>query len=373
MSSQESIVNEINQALITTLTHQKEISLILLYGSRAKGTHSPKSDVEYITVLETNRENKISFECIYKGIPVSLFSVSWEQLNKVASRDEYWILPAGSYASAKVVYSRSENDLACFKEFQTSLGFQERYESKHLDKALHHYHKLSQALGNMLIAKRNSDIREARKAGWELLITASFIVGHINQRYYLSNWGDNLYEAFEFESIPHNFKQLTNIISHIGDIELMLQSAVELVNGLRVLLIDKLEGKEANDANELEILQPNSIDALSYNNKIRKAAQKEDIIAASYAVHDLQILMIRDLLKQNNKWDKASKLRLYSELMTEYMQQGYPDFNHLISKRDFKKMLEATDYVEKELEVMYDHEHRINDYEQFLAFIRNNQ
>ncbi len=371
MSSQESTVNEINQALITTLSAQKEISLILLYGSRAKGTHSPKSDVEYIVVLETNRGNKLSFECIYKGIPVSLFSISWEQLNKIASRDEYWILPAGSYVSAKVIYSRSEDDLACFKEFQTNLGFQERFESKHLDNALHSYDKLTNALGQMLIAKRNGDIREARKAGWELLIAASFIVGHINQRYYLNNWGDNLYEAFEFQSIPHNFKQLTNIISHIADIELMLQSAVELVNGLRMLLIDKLEGKEANDAHELEILKPNSTDALSYNNKIRKAAQKEDIIAASYAVHDFQILMVRDLLKQSNKWDKASKLRLYSDLMTEYMQQGFPDFNHLISQRDFKKMLEVTDRVEKELEALYNPDHQINEYGQFLAFINN--
>ena len=78
------------------------------------------------------------------------------------------------------------------------------------------------------------------------------------------------------------------------------------------------------------------VGALGYNNKIKKAVSTENIFAASYAVHDFQGWVVKDLLKLDDKWDNSDQFKTYSELSGEYDKKGFPDFTDKITQLDFK-------------------------------------
>jgi hypothetical protein len=98
-------------------------------------------------------------------------------------------------------------------------------------------------------------------------------------------------------------------------------------------------------------------------NKIRKAARHKDIIAASYAVHDLQASVARDLLINEKKWTKAGQFLFYNEYNGKYDYYGFPDFTSAISSQDFDQLIELADIFEGTLrKYLNEKELAINDF-----------
>lgn len=91
------------------------------------------------------------------------------------------------------------------------------------------------------------------------------------------------------------------------------------------------------------------VGALGYNNKIKKAVSTENIFAASYAVHDFQGWVVKDLLKLDDKWDNSDQFKTYSELSGEYDKKGFPDFTDKITQLDFKGLNDLTYVMENKL------------------------
>ncbi|MCY3411854.1 MAG: hypothetical protein INQ03_09500 [Candidatus Heimdallarchaeota archaeon] len=340
MMNQDQFVDEITKALVKRISTEDHVAIMLMYGSRAKKTHTPKSDVEYIVVRDGGK--KINFEFIYKDIPADLWSITWEELEKISRRETYFILPAGAYMKGKVLYSRSEADVKRFDLIQSSIIDFEKFKDIHYSKAMEHFQNLKMHMADMLIAKNYTDLGHARTAANNLLIGAAYVLGHLNLKYYTENWGANLHESLKFEYLPQNYKYNIELLSSAGDFETLIQTGTDLIDSMRLLLIERFEGIP----DPQEITGETDLTYLSYNNKIRKSAGKKDILSLSYAVHDMQFPLMHEEAMKRGKWSKSSVLKLYSEFIDDYCQAGYSDFTTAVINKEFQKILELVEKQE---------------------------
>ena len=314
----------------------KSIAIIAMYGSRARGDYEDDSDLEFISVIEDGK--KVDIEFTFNGIPCDSWGQSWSEFEKVSSKETYWVLPAGTIATCKIIYARSDEDRARFESLRAEALKSGKSYEKNLKKATEYYHGMFDFLGKIQFAKFSNDKHEARLACWHLIISATYIVAHINSKYLLHNWGQNLHELFTFENQPTDLRILLEKLITETDFDQMLDYGSNLIENLRQYMISAT--KNNTEESGLEILRTS--DCVAYLNKIKKASRNEDIFSAGYAVHDFQALVARDLFKLAKKWDQSTKFKLYSEIKYLY-DEKYVDFYNAITNRDFKALQELAD------------------------------
>lgn len=367
---------EITKILVSHVSAQyPSIDLILMYGSRAKGIASPRSDLEFIAIVDD--ETKVSVEVMFNAIGVDIWTTTWDYLEKLSMIDTYWCLPAGSFATAKVVYSRTDGKEARFETIREKLKQPLDYADKNLDYANDFFSKLFEPLGRLQLAGFHQDLHQARDACWLIIIYSTRILSRVNNQYLLNNWGVNLYEVFEFKHIPVDFRILVHDLAASDNFEVLYHSAVQLVENMRMLLI------ELNRDRKVEDLKYDFIDnttkvgnstSYSYLNKMRKAIDTSDILGASYAVHDFQIPILQDVIKLQGSWTKAHQFQLYHELV---QFDKFEDFYPIISRQDFAELRVMVDRYEKEygdyLQEIRRAVPEVSSLEELISFLENNE
>ena len=199
-------------------------------------------------------------------------------------------------------------------------------------------------LGKIYFAKEKNDIIEARRNAWYIIISNVILLGKINNRYYLNNWGTNIYEAEKFDIIPKNLVVDARNLSTEDDFDNLLKTATQVIDNMRLILVEIF--KKYPHEIDIEFLST-EVSAIEYLYKIRNGALQKDIIAAAYAVFELQPLTAQDLWVHEKKWTKAGKLLHYNEYGEKYADYGFPDFTNAITSQDFKELIKLTaDYEE---------------------------
>jgi predicted nucleotidyltransferase len=168
----------------------KSIAIIAMYGSRARGDYEEDSDLEFFAVTD-DEKIKVDIEFTFNGIPVDMWSKSFDYFEKVAQIDEYWILPAGTLSYCEIIYVRSEEDKIRFESLIKKATQSGKYYEKNLENAAKYFDGMFKYLGLIQFAKHKDDIHEARDACWGLIIGATYVVAHVNSRPLQNNWGQN--------------------------------------------------------------------------------------------------------------------------------------------------------------------------------------
>ena len=154
-----------------------------------------------------------------------------------------------------------------------------------------------------------------------------------------------LYYSLNSGAIETKFKIVRHILSKgfIQDSR-MRSLATQFIDKIRNLVIAK--NKKFPLDMRVEFLCT-EVSAIEYLYKIRKGIRHKDILAASYAVFELQTLSSRDLLVNEKRWTKAGQFLLYNEFREKYDEYGFPDFTEAISSHDYRKLNKFIDSFEE--------------------------
>ena len=207
-----------------------------------------------------------------------------------------------------------------------------------------YFNNMYNFLGKIYFAKEKNDMIEARRNAWYIIISNVILLGKINNRYYLNNWGTNIYEAEEFDTIPKDLVVDARNLSTEDNFDNLLKTATRVIDNMRLILVEIF--KKYPIEIDIEFLST-EVSAIEYLYKIRNGAFQKDIIAAAYAVFELQPLTAQDLWVHEKKWTKAGKLLHYNEYGEKYADYGFPDFTNAITSQDFKELIKLTNHYEE--------------------------
>ncbi len=326
----------------------QDIDLIVVYGSRARGTHSPTSDLEMFAVVENKSKTYAEWFFIYKDIPVDFWTKTWEDWEKISINDPAdnggFALQAGTLATCNIVYCKDEETKLRFEKFKDNLKIYSEPREISIEFVNKYFNNMYNFLGKIYFAKVKNDLVEARRNAWQIIISNIILLGRINNSYYLNNWGTNIYEAEEFDVVPKNLIADARNLSTEDDFDKLLKTATRVIDKMRLILVEIF--KKYPLEIDIEFLST-EVSAIEYLYKVRNAALQKDIIAAAYAVFELQPLAAQDLLVHEKKWTKAGQLLHYNEYREKYVDYGFPDFTNAITSQDFEELIKLTNDYEK--------------------------
>jgi hypothetical protein len=336
----DTIVELIKEA--TLKKFNQEIDIILIYGSRARGDFELNSDLEMIAIVEDSKKTIAEWFFLYKGIPVDLWTNDWKGIESVDEGSS--VLQAGTLSTSEVVYFKDELTKIRFEECINRMKNLAANKEKNQGSASKILNDIYKYLGKIYFAKEKNDIVEARNNAWHIIISSVIILAKMNNSYLLNTWGTNMYEVAELSIKPNNLIANMEILASEEDFDTILSTAVQVIDDVRILMIEMNE-KDPLDV-RVEFLCT-EVSAVEYLFKIRKAVRHKDILAASYAVFELQSLSSRDLWVNVKKWTKAGQFLLYNEFREKYDKYGFPDFTKAISSQDFDELSELSNRFEE--------------------------
>ncbi|MBN2157270.1 MAG: hypothetical protein JW776_14590 [Candidatus Lokiarchaeota archaeon] len=206
-----------------------------MYGSRARGDFEPDSDLEFFAITEDGI--KVDIEFTFNGIPCDMWSQTWEYFENVSTLDAYWILPAGALSYCKIIYARSKQDKSRLESIIKEITQSKKYYEKNVQKATEFFEVMFKFLGRIQFAKYMNDRQEARDACWDLIISATYIVAHINSKPLKHNWGQNLHELYIFEKLPKDLSSLVEKLVSESDFNRMVETGSILIESMRQFMI----------------------------------------------------------------------------------------------------------------------------------------
>jgi hypothetical protein len=327
--------------------YQNNIALIATYGSFFLGTQTEYSDLDMYAVIDDNTIPAPNWEFVFNDQPVSLISQSWEDIeNKVTiMAGGMWCVTAGQIGCSKILYSRSQDDLKRFRNIQNLIS--EDVDAK-LQEAVSIFHQANGAIARIQLAAQRSDLLAARWSVWGLVNFSVQILSLLNNKYYARNWGNNVHEALKLDIIPFNLRENIESLISSSDYYEMVESGLTLIEGLRLLLMEHVNNGEFDGSSLIDEIAGRFPHILEYLNKIRSAATKKDIFAASYAASELQVWVASELLQAQNhkKIDYIGGMERYAEYGSAYEELGFPNLANAITEKDFSKLISLTNELE---------------------------
>ena len=359
----DSIIELLKEA--TLKKFGQDIDLIVVYGSRARGTHRPTSDLEMFAVVESKLKTHAEWFFLYKDIPVDFWTKTWEEWEKLSINDPAdnggFSLQAGTLATCNVVYCKNEKAKNRFEKFRDNLKIFSEPREISIEFVNKYFNNMYNFLGKIYFAKEKHDIIDARRNAWHIIISNIILLGKINNRYYLNNWGTNIYEAKEFDIIPKDLVADARSLSSEDDFDNLLKTATRVINNMRLILIEIFKKYPIEIDSEFLSTE---VSAIEYLYKIRNGALQKDIIAASYAIFELQQLTAQDLWVHEKKWTKANQFLHYNEYREKYVDYGFPDFTDAVTSHDFEELIKLTnDYEEAYYKYLKEHDMKMNSFD----------
>lgn len=98
--------------------YPQDVAIVFYYGSQARGTSRPDSDIDVCIIPATKRGAKARRAFILDGIGYDFWILPWRRAERIASLEEP-LFPI--LLDAKVLYSRSDKDLSRFRSLREQL------------------------------------------------------------------------------------------------------------------------------------------------------------------------------------------------------------------------------------------------------------
>lgn len=301
MTRNDKVVNYV----IEKINHefQKDIDLLLCYGSYINGTANDKSDVDMYFIPRNNRGYELGETFILNGIGYDIFGMSWERVESIAKFHEN-ISPL--VGDVRILYSYSDHEINKFKQLQQHM--QECLSDKNYmcDRACDRVKEAISFYNNMTPESSIGRIRF--RAGYILMLLAE-AVAYMNQTYFHKGLKTQFTDLKELEKQPTEFTLLyhdTIIQNNIDQIkekcEKIIKSTIEFLgmdHEITLLQTNKNFHTEDNGTSEQKIEK--AIDYIDYNdyahwyeelastfNKIYICVEKKDYVLAFISACCLQ-------------------------------------------------------------------------------------
>lgn len=322
------------------IKNHPEISIIAIYGSAARGQQTEHSDLDMYAIVD-NEDNKFEINFALDDQTVEFWCISWEWAEKIASAKEdaapiLYPIRTSILLNNKVIYARSEEDKIRFSKLADLANIGEK---RQIQIASNHFNKLFSLIERLEYAKERKDLVTARWAIWDFIDGTVCILGLLNDKKFMKNWGSNLHEVFKLEILPEFYEEDITILAKSNDFEELIAKGRRILRHLRITLNSKREELSFDYDENIKNLPNEYMGFKSYFNKILSACSKKDILAASYAATELQIWLAEHLDKTENKTPFNTYIfNTYQEVKRTYEMLELPDLSQSIAEMNFEKL-----------------------------------
>lgn len=331
-----------------------KIAIIAVYGSVALGTEHEYSDIDMYAIVDNEADTDLPWSFIFKNQTVEFWKMDWKVAEQMALGNREvnpWSVSASLFVNNKILYARSESDRTHFDSICKKI---KRSEKDNMEQVMNIFNKGYSTIERIWIAKKNDDLTSARWAVWNLINHTVACLSLINNTFFIKNWGKNLQEVFKLPILPENYSKNIEILNKSSNFDEMMSIGRKLVSGIHKLILEKQQKINISVIKRKNTFWNNYIGIKSYINKIRSACQDRDILAASYATTELQIVIAEQIAIFEKKIAiDAYNFNSFKEIKSYYNQLKLPDLMIGISKGDFQQIEQGINIIDSRLEQYY--------------------
>ncbi|MCE5219539.1 nucleotidyltransferase domain-containing protein [bacterium] len=268
-----------------------QVAIVLVYGSRASGHHSPDSDLDICYIPDGDGAADLSSQFVLDGLPYDFWPLSWASAEAIANGlpDRPWAFAASLIAGAKVLYHRSQVDLDRFVALQDRIDELTRPESYAymVAGALRQFPGMLAELGRLRLAHRSGDERGRYAAGWRLVGGALDCLARLNQTYFTGGLGKCLPQVLAMEHRPEGLETMLRGITNPVSGGKVLEHAECLAAAVRSALL-VAQALTASPVAPREVFADFYFYVVEWVGKIRRACECGDVWAAGAAAWGLE-------------------------------------------------------------------------------------
>ncbi|MFX1367372.1 MAG: nucleotidyltransferase domain-containing protein [Promethearchaeota archaeon] len=253
------------------------IDLILVYGSLARGTVNTYSDIDILVISD---KTLVSWAFVLDGRPVSVRSMTWDEAIGVAKGIHgTWSIGSSIFENHLVLWSKSKDVELQFLEASKYIpdGSQ-----KILEKAVTNFTNLYGQLWRLQDAINHEDFLTPSFLIWNIAIHISDILAALNKKPMTHNWGKQLPEMSEFRIAPAEFaSRYTQLVTSPPEVALPI--ATNLVLEMETLVREWFNDQKLSRTNSVDTVKDEWSGVADCLNKIRSAAEAQDLISIRYS------------------------------------------------------------------------------------------
>jgi predicted nucleotidyltransferase len=308
-----------------------DVALVLTCGSRFRGDHHPKSDLDVIFINDTPRGAEASVQFVIGDIGFDFYPWSWDRAENVASFGQPIL---ANILDAKVVHARSEADLERLASIRGKARWLMSPEGRStlLSKAAERFKECCTSLCNIRIAAKQDDLASVKIEAGKLSEDIVFVTLMMNQTYSQKGW---IRDYPLIEELPIRAKGLTDCISVIMDCPdtgKVLEASERLADETRTLLLE--ETRKAAPAGTYAETFPGLYEEFkAIVNKIDRACDTGNSEIAFFSCLSWQDEFAR-FLERAETGVNCSRLFTFSDCRKVYDEVGLPDFGEMVSDFD---------------------------------------
>lgn len=307
--------------------HAGEIAIIAYYGSHAKGLASATSDLDLFYIPDEGKAGALCSQFVIGGLPYDFWPISWRFAEEIASAASTrpWGVAASLIADAKVLFHRSDADLARFEALQRRI-LELTQPAKRADmiaKALDEYKNVLVPLGQLRLAAADGDWVSVHAAANRLVAAVANCLALLNQTYFGKGWGANMAEVCALPLVPPGFERLVRAVLAAASTDQLVAAADALAHATRQTLREA-QPATAQSTTPAAVFKDFYFFVFEYVNKVVAACAQEDALKARFAAFQLHD-EIGALMHQAATGVYPSEFNLLGEYQAAYATAGMPD------------------------------------------------
>ena len=275
-----------------------EVAIVAYYGSRARSHASPDSDLDLFYIPVEGKNPDLCRQFILDGLPYDFWPISWQFAGQIANAasDRPWVRSASLIAGAKVLYHRTDEDLARFTALQNRVTelMQPDHADEMLARALNAWRNVTSKLGEARLLMRDTDNGESSHIRAAMLACCLQVVDEVvnclalaSQTHLPQGWAADPARVAQFGVAPPNVTGLILAVAHAHNAPACLGAADALASAARkTLLAAQRRAAKPIPLNEAFLGVYGY--AFEYRNKILKWQARGNDTAARYEAAQLQ-------------------------------------------------------------------------------------
>lgn len=320
--------------------HPGEIAIVAYYGSYARGSASPTSDLDLYYVPDPGKARTLCTQFILDDLPYDFWPVSWSMLEEIsqARSRRPWSVAAALLAWAVPLYHRSPQDLARFEELKAQLQALTEPEARPtmIGRALAAFQETLFFLEEIRFAAALYDDAGLRWTAPRFVNSVANCLGLLNQTCFTRGWGANWPEVLALPLKPAGLEDHARAILLPADPARVPHHAETLATGLRELL-HQAQSAVAPPLSPQETLKDFYYFVFEYRNKILSACRRGDRMAALYAAFHVQEVVVGEMNRIEAGFF-GDPVNRWSELSAGYLKAGFPDLLPAASRGDLEEL-----------------------------------
>ena len=352
----------------------EDVGIVAYYGSYATGDASETSDLDMFYIPDDGKTLPLYSSFIFKELPFEFWPISWGFAEKIASGKQSYAVAPSLIANAKVLYSRSEEDLQRFKGIQKRIEELQKPENKRtmIKEAQEVYKTIPFYFEKLALSIREGDAASIRIAALEFIDISVDCLALINQTYFNRVWWADYEKLQSFEKRPESLLELIKTISNSEDFLAIEEAAVKLKGEIRDILLaeQKQLGKKYSFQDVFDGYYPGIFE---YVNKVLSACDKKNEVAMYSAAAKIQN-EISLMLSMCYAEAEYSSFNIYKEYRKTFDGLEFPDVASYLHNGDFSKISEQIKaFNDRALELIKENSMKLDKFEELeelRAFVK---